>query len=178
MASTETLPNENVQAAAKPSIILPILCSLIGASAVGGGMIFFLLHSGKLGGGAPAPVIVTVKAEPTETMPMEPFLVNLADPGAHSYLRATLMLVVAAPAGDKKDDKKADAKAGPDPAMVMEKAELRDTILTVLSDQTSDALLAPQGKEALKKTLIAQLNQTDPNVKVRDIFFTEFLVQR
>ncbi len=181
MATTATVPNEKAAAAPaahKTNILVPILSSLLASGLVGGGVIFFLMHSGKLGGAQAQVVMVAAKPEPTIPVTLEPFLVNLADAGGHSYLRTTLVLKVTAPAADKKSDKKPEAKGEADPEAAQQKAEMRDTILTVLSNQSADALLAVDGKEALKKTLIDSLNKVDPELKVKEIYFTEFLVQR
>jgi flagellar FliL protein len=57
-------------------------------------------------------------------------------------------------------------------------AALRDTALTVLGKQTSQALLVADGKELLKKELKAAFTVHNPELKVTDLFITEFLVQR
>jgi flagellar FliL protein len=179
MATSTPVPNEAPAEAGKSSILLPILCSLIGAGAVCGGMIFFLLHSGKLLGGTPAPAVAVKTELPTVALTLDPFLVNLADAGSHSYLRTSLVLKIDAPQVDKKAaEKKADAKGAVDPDAAARNAAMRDVILTTLSSETADALLAAGGKEALKKTLMEQLNKAVPETKVEEIYFTEFLVQR
>jgi flagellar FliL protein len=190
MATNATTPNENAASAPQKSggVLVPILCSLMASLLVGGGVIFFLMHSGKLGGAPAQVIIVAPKAEPTEPVTMDPFLVNLADAGGHSYLRATMVLEMTVPASrDKKAEKKPEGKSDADPAATSERAAMRDSILTVLGSQTSDALLVAGGKEQVKKTLIEQLNKTAadasagtamPARKVKDIYFTEFLVQR
>jgi flagellar protein FliL len=48
----------------------------------------------------------------------------------------------------------------------------------VLGHQSSDALLAPDGKERLKAALKVAIAERNPEIKVTDVFFTEFLVQR
>ena len=57
-------------------------------------------------------------------------------------------------------------------------AAVRDTVLAVLGRQTADGLLAADGKEHLKAELKAALAEHNADLKVKDVFFTDFLVQR
>jgi flagellar FliL protein len=57
-------------------------------------------------------------------------------------------------------------------------AAVRDTVLMVLGRQTADGLLAVDGKEHLKSELKAALSERNTDLKVKDVFFTDFLVQR
>ena len=57
-------------------------------------------------------------------------------------------------------------------------ATVRDSILTVLAQCTSDRLLTPGGKAKLKADLINSLNHDVPELRVREVYFTEFLAQR
>ncbi len=57
-------------------------------------------------------------------------------------------------------------------------ATIRDSILTVLAQCKSDELLTPGGKLKLKADLVNALNRDVPALQTREIYFTEFLVQR
>ena len=72
-----------------------------------------------------------------------------------------------------KDEKSKDDKVADDAG-----AAVRDTVLTVLGRQTADSLLATDGKEHLKSELKAALAEHNRDLKVTDVFFTDFLVQR
>ena len=72
-----------------------------------------------------------------------------------------------------KDEKGKDAKGADDTG-----AAVRDTVLTVLGRQTAEGLLAADGKEHLKAELKTALSEHNADLKVKDIFFTDFLVQR
>ena len=60
----------------------------------------------------------------------------------------------------------------------MPTARIRDCILAVLSTWHSDALLAPEGKQKLKDELVHALQDRVPELGVKEIYFTDFLVQR
>jgi flagellar FliL protein len=147
---------------------------LIAALGVGG-VVYYLARTGKL----PLQRSAAVKAEQpvpitTHAIVLEPLLVNLADAGGSSYLRVTLTLRVADEAG-KKDAKPKEEKSKDGDEAV---AAIRDTTLMVLGRQTADGLLAADGKEQLKAELKSALAKHNSDLKVTDIFITDFLVQR
>jgi flagellar FliL protein len=160
-----------------PLLIAVVVGVLVAALGVGG-VVYYLVHSGKLplqkGGAAKAEVVVPVT---THALVLEPLLVNLADAGGASYLRVALTLRVADAPEKKgakaKEEKSKDDKDGNEPV-----AAVRDTTLTVLGRQTAEGLLAPDGKEKLKAELKSALAEHNADLKVTDVFFTDFLVQR
>lgn len=102
-------------------------------------------------------------------MHLDGFTVNLADPEEGHFLRVTLDLELdRLPAPAEKDK----------PASGVPVPRVRDTILSVLAACKADPLLTPEGKTQLKKNLIEALNRNVPEISVREIYFTEFLVQR
>lgn len=106
-------------------------------------------------------------------LPLESFTVNLADPEEGRFLRVTLDLGVDGqlPASSKGENKPVETGA-------VSMATIRDSILTVLAQCTSDQLLTPEGKTKLKADLLAALNRDVPDLRAREVYFTEFLVQR
>ena len=90
-----------------------------------------------------------------------------------SSLRSTLISFGIAV--DKNGAKPKEGKGGKDADTA---AAVRDTALTVLGRQTSDGLLSVDGKERLKAELKAAMAEHNAELKVTDLFFTEFLVQR
>ena len=154
------------------SVLIFMLLGALIASLGFGGVLYYLAHSGRLSmRGA------VVKASPpvitgTHLMALDPFLVNLADESGSSYLRLSMSLQVADNAAKK--DAKPKMEINGDQTMVA----VRDTALTVLGMQTSDDLLAPGGKERLKAALKSALAMHNADLKVKDLFFTDFLVQR
>ena len=142
-----------------------------------GGVMYYLARAGKLPlqhFGAAAVRTEPIVPVATHAIVLEPLLVNLADAGGASYLRVALTLRVA-DAAAKKDAKPKEEKSKDGDDAV---AAVRDTTLMVLGRQTADGLLAPDGKEKLKAELKLALAKHNADLKVTDIFFTDFLVQR
>ena len=173
--------------AAQPKVgLIPLILSMMAAVLVSvallAGAAYFLVKSGRLAlpGGAAAPA-VAAKVEPvasaTHPMALEPMVVNLADEGGKTFLRLGLTLVVQDPEpkkGDKPKEEKPKEAKGPNEA----EAAVRDVALEVLGRQTATGLLMPEGKEHLKEELKEKLKEKDAALKVSEVFFTEFLVQR
>jgi flagellar FliL protein len=164
--------------AAKTSLV-PLLIAVVAGVAIAslgvGGIVYYLARAGRL----PMQTGAVQKTEPaapasTYAMPLDPMLVNLADASGSSYLRLALTLRIA-DAVDKKNSNAKDEKSkGGDDAV----AAVRDTVLSVLGRQTADELLAADGKQRLKVELKTALAQHNAELKVTDVFFTDFLVQR
>ena len=179
MATTPTVVQANSAEPVKVpviSLVIAVVLGVILSVAAVGGAGYYLIHSGKLRLQTAPPVDAAAAAHAkTHAVVLEPLVVNLADGSGGAYLRASITLSVADAAGDAaKDEKKSEeAKAGKGTD-----AAVRDTALTVLARQTSESLLTPDGKERLKKELKAALAERNPEIKVTDLFFTEFLVQR
>ena len=97
----------------------------------------------------------------------EPFVVNLADGGGGRYLKVNLQLVIAgAEAGAEIEE---DAVA---------KVRLRSEVLDLLTQQNSDALMTPEGKNALKQAISERASHSVEPHKVMDVLFSDFIVQR
>ena len=102
-------------------------------------------------------------APPNVTVHLENFVVNLSDAEGGKFLRIGIDLGL--------DSLPASHAAIPT-------ARVRDTILAVLTTWRSEALLAPDGKLKLKEELVRGLRERVPELHVREVYFTEFLVQR
>jgi len=162
--------------------VVPLLIAVVAGVVIAtlgvGGVVYYLAHTGRLSmqGGA-AQKTEAIASATTHAMVLEPLLVNLADGGGSSYLRVALTFRVADVA-DKKSAKANDEKGKDDKGTDDAVAAVRDTVLTVLGRQTADGLLAADGKEHLKIELKAALAEYNADLKVKDVFFTDFLVQR
>jgi flagellar FliL protein len=158
-------------------LLIAVVVGVLIAALVVGGLVYYFSRSGRL----PLQASTTAKVEPavpvaTHVIVLEPMLVNLADEGGNSYLRLSLTLRVA-DATDKKATKAKEEKPKEDATSDVV-AAVRDTTLTVLGQQTADGLLAADGKSQLKAELKSALTKHNSDLKVTDVFFTDFLVQR
>lgn len=106
-------------------------------------------------------------------LPLESFTVNLADQEEGRFLRVTMSLGVD---GELPPLTRGENK-GPESNPVS-MATIRDSILTVLAQCKSSDLLTPEGKTKLKADLLAALNRDVAALQAREVYFTEFLVQR
>ena len=159
--------------------VVPLLIAVVAGVVIAtlgvGGVVYYLAHTGRLWmQGVAAQKTEAIGAAGTHAMVLEPLLVNLADAGGSSYLRVALTLRVAEAADKKGNAEKAKDDKGTEDAV----AAVRDTVLTVLGRQTADGLLAADGKEHLKAELKSALAEQNAELKVKEVFFTDFLVQR
>jgi len=101
-------------------------------------------------------------------MHLEGFVVNLADPPGDCFLRVGVDLGLGHPINGHGEKEAPTAPV----------ARVRDVILGVLTTYQSNDLLAPAGKGRLKQQLLQALQAADPDLDVREVYFTDFLVQR
>ena len=160
-----------------PLLIAVVAGVLVAALGVGG-VVYYLVRTGRLPG-REGSAHKTEAALPvaTHSMVLEPLLVNLADTSGSSYLRVAITLRVA-DATESKEAKPREEKPKEDKENSGDVAAVRDTMLTVLGRQTADRLLAVDGKDQLKAELKTALAEHNADLKVMDVFFTDFLVQR
>jgi flagellar protein FliL len=97
--------------------------------------------------------------------PLNSFVVNLQDKTGvgKRYLKLTMQLEVG-----KEDDKLLIGNHN---------AQIRDTVLLLLSSQSLKEINTMEGKLELKQTLLSRMNQILGDSVVRGIYFTEFVVQ-
>jgi flagellar FliL protein len=132
----------------------------------GGGSAWFIVQRGRA---TEAPRTAESNAAPKYLVHLEGFTVNLADPEETHFLRVTMDLGIdRLPQGVEKDKV----------ATALPVGRIRDAILSVLTACKADSLLTLEGKTQLKKNLVESLNHSAPELGVKDVYFTEFLVQR
>jgi flagellar basal body-associated protein FliL len=103
-----------------------------------------------------------------EVVHLEGFTVNLADPPGDCFLRIGIDLGLGVSITGRGEK---DTSAVPT-------AHVRDVILRVLTTYQSNELLNPAGKLRLKQQLLEALQAAIPELAVRVVYFTDFLVQR
>jgi flagellar FliL protein len=151
-------PAPAAPATSKKSLVL-ILGGVLVLGAVGGGAFWYTRR-------APSGEAAHVKEPDRGILAFEPFVVNLADANASRFLRTTVQLVVTSEA-EAEHAKKI-------PVVMM---EARGAILELLTIQTSDVLVTPEGKTRLKKAILESVNAAVEHVKVLDVLFSDFVVQ-
>ena len=178
----ETIEGTSTAKSGFPLISILLAMVVIAVGTVGGAL-YWLTKSGRLpvagAAVAPSPAPVKVEPKPTRLIVLEPLLVNLADQGGAGYLRVVVALRVSDPIPAKGEKPKEEEPAQKGKVVVNEEeVELRDAALTVLGRETSAKLLAPEGKDVLKRELSEAMMTRVPKLQVKDVLFTEFLVQR
>lgn len=113
------------------------------------------LHHGAGSGPENSPV--------KSTLHLETFVVNLAGREQRAYLRLGVDLGL-----------NRELKHGEQAPV----AQVRDTILGILSSAKVDDLLTPEGKSQLKADLLQGLKERVPELGVEQVYFTELLIQR
>lgn len=154
------------------NMVLIIIIALLILLLAGGGLAAFLL----LGSSEPAPmpsqsnpVSNQSPARSTNMLsigpvyPMDQFIVNLLSESGGRYLKVTLDIEL--------DNDKLAAE------MDMKRSLVRDIIIRTLSAKTYEEISTLKGKDRLKDEMVSKLNEVLADGRVRNIFFTDFVVQ-
>ena len=153
-------------------ILLMIIGLLLGIIVAGGAAFFFMFS-------APSDEEIAKEIEkdqeaqqevvqPSEedigvVVELKPFIVNLEDPKARHFLKATIALEV-------KDD---DAKA----AVEKYKIKIRNDILLLLSSKTLEDVITIEGKVRLKDEIMSRISRIIGAGRLKNVYFTQFVVQ-
>ncbi len=146
--------------------LLLVIVAVVVLGAGGGGAAYW---KWGMGGGAAhgeAPAEAAAPAAEPSLSKFDPFIVNLADGGGQAYLRVTLSLLVASEAEAKHLAEKD-----------VTRTRIRSAILEVLSTQTAAELITPDGKAELRRAITDRIASLNEPVDVRDVLFTDFVVQ-
>ncbi|MFN3598437.1 MAG: flagellar basal body-associated protein FliL [Aquificaceae bacterium] len=135
-------------------IILPFLLLI---AAGGGGYFFVFSKKDKKEESSPLPSQVGVM------MDIGTFTVNLADRDVDTYARVSITMEIS----DQKVRQEVEKRL----------PIIKDVIIDVLSSKTSSYVKTPEGRENLRLELIKRINTILIEGGVRNIYFTEFVVQ-
>ena len=114
--------------------------------------------------GGQAPHAEVVKEVAVGTMfDMDPFVVNLNEAGGKRYLKTKIEIEYVG------DEVRLE--------MTNRLPQLRDVILLHLSSKTLDEIRTVDGKIELKNALIKRINQVLKQGKIRNLYFTQFVIQ-
>lgn len=171
----------SAEAAAKPAAekkkggalkwVLVAVAVLLLAGGGGGGYWYFVVRP-QAAAAAADPAAAQAKAdeghaEGGAALKFDPFVVNLADPGGVRYLRVGLSLVIN---GTEEEAKHLEESKVP-------LLRIRSAVLDLLSQQMSEHVVTPEGKQELRHAIEERANAVLKPVEVTDVLFTEFVVQ-
>ena len=94
---------------------------------------------------------------------LQPFVVNLSDPGGKRYLKSIIELEFT----EDLVQKELEARL----------PQLRDVILLHLSSKTIEDVQSVDGKIELKNSLVMRINQVLKTGKIMNLYFTQFVIQ-
>lgn len=98
-----------------------------------------------------------------ETFKLEPFHLNLGNALENRYVRMEVSIEYS---GGEKQKAELDKR----------KPQLRDAIISIVSRKTREFLLAPDGKDSLRKELLIRINRYMTN-KVDSVYLTDILIE-
>jgi len=177
-AAPEVAPEKPAKSSNKGMIITIALVSLL-SSAAGAGLTAYLVGKAI----AKLPVAAEPAGSPEEeakkkeealaeaiehgaVLPLEPFVVNLADQDSARYLRIKVSLMV--------DDKAKVKELIENQALNL---KIRDVILQTLTKKTSQDLINEEGKNKLRTEIQEGVAHYFKDPKLTDVMFTEFVIQ-
>lgn len=98
-----------------------------------------------------------------EIIELQPFIVNLADTEQARYLRMSVSLGIGESEGEKPEQ--------------LFMTRVRNAMLAVLADKSSEEILTVEGKTKLRKELLKAARAAAEEPEVQAIYITDFIVQ-
>lgn len=157
----------------KKPLLLFIIIGVIVLLAVGGGAFFLLTPSP---GDEEMAREIEKEGATSSKMPdtawsreigiikeLPPFVVNLADPQARHFLKASISL-------ELKDDQSVELVTKLMP-------RIRNDILMLFSSQTMEDIISQEGKVRLRDEIIARITHILGPNHLKNVYFTQFVVQ-
>lgn len=172
-----------VKGKGKKKLIIILAAVLLLLGAAGGGAAYFMKKkaaaaaaAAEADGGEPAQEEQEAKSSgPPTFVPLDPFVVNLADKGADRYAQIAVTFQI--------DDPKFAEQ------LKLYMPAIRNSILMILAHKTSDELLDRAGKEALAAEIMAEAVRPmhlshdtgkageKPQNPIRKVHFANFIIQ-
>jgi flagellar FliL protein len=154
------LPTE--KAKPKRSLKKILIMAILGLVLVGGGLVAYVMFTDEPPAGKEAHA-GQVASKNVVNMPLEPFLVNLADKESRRYLKLKVEMEVT-----NEETAKELEKSMP---------RMRDALILLLSSKTYLDLASYQGKQQLKAEIKQKVTALPGGKNITDVFFTEFVAQ-
>jgi len=95
--------------------------------------------------------------------PLDIFTVNLLSESGRRYLKVEMNLEIE---GEELS-----------PELEQKKPVFRDIIIRILSSKSLEEISTIKGKEKLKEQIVSELNTRLKDGKVKNVYFTDFVVQ-
>ena len=168
----EAMPEEKPSRIGK--MLLVVVLSTVSGTIGGGALSWFLLSRVMAAdtmsvtadqGDAGRKDSIAEMLEKGAVVPLDPFVVNLADTEIARYLRIKVSLMV--------DDKDKIAEVIENQALQL---KVRDVILQTLTRKTSQDLISEEGKNQLRQEIQERV-EVFSEPKLVDVMFTEFVIQ-
>ncbi len=172
----ETVEEEIVEKKSGGNMVLILIVVLLVVLLVGGGLAaFFLLGSDDEAMSQPQQTTQTTTTKRKTgkrssdyltigpMYPMSQFVVNLLSEGGGKYLKVSLDIEL--------DKQELSAE------MDMKKSLIRDIIIRALSSKTFEEISTMKGKDRLKDEIVNSINEVLADGQIKNIFFTDFVVQ-
>jgi flagellar FliL protein len=102
------------------------------------------------------PVVISI-------LPMDPFVINIAETNGERYLKIVIQLEVSDPAVGSE--------------LEQLKPRIRDSILDLLTPKTYKDLMDLAGKQRLREDIAGRINNILQRGKVTKVYFTDFVIQ-
>ena len=144
-------------------IIGVVVLVLAGGGYVGWSMLNPQQDQTDADGGPPTDTEATKEVEVGAMFDMDPFVVNLNEAGGKRYLKSKIEIEFVGENVRKE--------------LTNRLPQLRDVILLHLSSKTLDEIRSVDGKVELKNALIKRINQVLKQGKIRNLYFTQFVIQ-
>lgn len=163
--SDEPEPTKHAEPAAGGAKPSKAVLGLMILNLAGTGFVAFKLLTAHPAAAAAAPEHAAAHPTAEVTGPviaLDPFVVNLDEPGTSRYLKTTLQLELAPKAEE---------------SLTRSKELVRDAILSYLSGLHVKDTLGADAKEKLRSDLVAKLSKLLGPNKIRRMFFQDFVVQ-
>jgi len=159
MAEEKEAPQEGEEAPKKKSKI--VFFAILGVALLllgGGGFFAYLTFLAP-----PPPGEQESRQEIGEMFSLEPFVVNLADPTGKRYLKIQIQIELENPKAVENAE-----RAVP---------RLRDNVIMMMTALSFEEVMTPEGKIRIRDELLERFNVVLRPDRVRNIYFTEFVVQ-
>lgn len=104
----------------------------------------------------------TIKFGMGKTFVFKQFSLNLGNPLENNYVRLDISVEYRTPTAEEE--------------LAVRRAQLRDAIISIVSNKTKEFLQSPDGKEQLRAEILRQINHYMKH-KVEQVFITDILIE-